>query len=156
MSWFPAEFHQRGLIGVRSGIFPRTGCQPFPPTNQPYTKGKKWNRIYILCAVILDGNSWKQPFGWVQDRRFHFKNFTQILKGFTFKISLGTKSRISNGTGSVSTKHWGRIGTTWGPYWISGLEKLQKSPMFRPKTIVYQKPLKSLVVCFAAFHLFFP
>lgn len=38
VSWFPAEFHQRGLIGVRSGIFPRTGCQPFPSTNQPLNK----------------------------------------------------------------------------------------------------------------------
>lgn len=155
MSWFPAEFHQRGLIGVRSGIFPRTGGQPFPPTNQPYKKWRKWNRIYTLCAIILDGNSLEAAAWLSWGQAVSFRKFHTNFERFHLQEFSGYRRRISNPTTSLHQTlraHWNRPRLS-----NSGLEKLQKPPMPLPRSVViYQKPSKSLAVRFAAFRLFFP
>lgn len=155
MSWFPAEFHQRGLIGVRSGIFPRTGCQPFPPTNQPYQKQRKWNRIYILCALSLDRNPLEAASCLGAGQTVSLQKFHTNLERFHLQDSSGYQSRISNDTTASPQNTEGTLETPGALSQFQILEKLQKSCKSLTKSIIYQEPLKGLVVCFAAVSLIF-
>lgn len=129
MSWFPAEFHQRGLIGVRSGIFPRTGCQPFPPTNQPYKKRRKWNRIYILCAIILDGNSLEAATWLGVEQTVSFQNFHRNFERFIWLPKKNFKWHNEH-----LPESWGRMEMPESLSQFQVLQKLYKPLKSHPKS----------------------
>lgn len=147
MSWFPAEFHQRGLIGVRSGIFPRTGCQPFPPTNQPYKKRRKWNRIYILCAIILDGNSLEAATWLGVEQTVSFQNFHRNFERFIWLPKKNFKWHNER----LPESAWKCLRVSVNFRFYRSCTNLSSPTL----NLVNQKPLQSLVVCFAAFSLIF-
>lgn len=69
---------------------------PAISTNQSTPRETGGNEIEFIFSVLLAWTEipWKQPPPWVHHRRFHFKNLTGNLKGFTFQIYPSTKAEF--------------------------------------------------------------